>query len=259
MHPRKEGWSGRARIPRPSSPRGAASSLPLSPPPCPPTDHASRPVPGRAETEGAGSRQGVWPGGRVRETDSRKQRWEWGRRLSSDSPLPLAAFLGTLVPASQAHQTGPKSWPPGPLHTGLCDLGAGWVTRAKGSLGRRLSWTPPPPPSQQTLGTVHSSNERKGRDSTVKFWCHRAGPSSPCHLLQAVTAQTPAPSGCQRTEGSACMIVTSLSVQRLFRRKTVAGISPACLAGRGGSSPRRLQVYGRGGERGEGTGDPGHP
>lgn len=30
------------------------------------------------------------------------------------------------------------------------------------------------------------------------------------------------------------MIVTSLSVQRLFRRKTVAGISPACLAGRGG-------------------------
>lgn len=36
---------------------GATSSLPLSPPSTFPTNHASRPVPGRAKTEGAGSRQ----------------------------------------------------------------------------------------------------------------------------------------------------------------------------------------------------------
>lgn len=147
-----------------------------------------------------------------------------GQRISSDSLPPPAAFLGSLELAGQAHQKGPKSWPLGPCKQASVTQRAGLVTQAKGSLGRLLGWNP-----HWTLGTLRSRNEPKGKGSTVQFWCHRAGPSSPTfsRLLQPKPRCHPAFKG-----QNLCLyehnIVTVKSCSKALP-KTVAGLSPACL------------------------------
>lgn len=98
-----------------------------------------------------------------------------GPRSSSDSQHLPAAFPGSLVPAGQAHQTGPRAgfqYPrlrctttpdPGtpPPATGLCALRE--LAWSQGPSAHQDYWDVTPHP---TLGTVHSRSGQKEEDSS---------------------------------------------------------------------------------------------
>lgn len=152
MHPRKEGWSGRACDPSPNSP-GATSSLPRGPPSCPPTDHASQQVPGRPRQGGRESAARFGLEGESHRSVKAKG-GEWGPRIPSGSPQTACSHLSPSWAAW--YQLEPVSRPP---NRGLCDpRGPAWSQGLKTAWEADRGGIPHWP-----LGTLRSRNERKRR------------------------------------------------------------------------------------------------
>lgn len=113
MHPRKEGWSGRAPIPGPSTPRGPLAPCPRAPPLCPPTNHASQQVPGQPRQ---GGREPAAHFGLEGESH-RSMKAEWGVG-TEDLPRPpaptchLPGQLGTSWPGPPDRPQEPASSSP---------------------------------------------------------------------------------------------------------------------------------------------------
>lgn len=179
-HPRKEGWSGWAHVAGPLTPRGPLAPCPQVLPPCPPRTVLASKCRGRPRPGGRESAAHFGLEGESQIGESK--RGEWGPRSSSDSLLPPAASLGSLVPS----RPGPpdRAQEPGsrPLRSGLRDPGG-----LAGSQGLAAAWEDDRGGiPHRAPGTLHSRNERKGRDPTVKSGAPGSGPPHPTTFSRLV-------------------------------------------------------------------------
>lgn len=162
------------------TPWGPLAPCPQVLPPCPPRTVLASKCRGRPRPGGRESAAHFGLEGESQIGESK--RGEWGPRSSSDSLLPPAASLGSLVPSRPGPPDRAQEPGSGPLRSGLRDPGG-----LAGSQGLAAAWEDDRGGiPHRAPGTLHSRNERKGRDPTVKSGAPGSGPPHPTTFSRLV-------------------------------------------------------------------------